>query len=181
MKKFLIILIIALISVQFADAQRKKSSMFDDTPSDRGWNEGDLYIGPHLGLGWGAAIGVDGEYAITDKKWVAIGVGGNLAYHTGLSYSWYSETMISASVYASYHLFPHKKFDVYAKLGLGYRHYSYTYNDPLWDRYYSTPSNASIGEIFEAGLRYYFTPAIAFRAFAGSPVYLGVGLDFKLM
>lgn len=180
MKKLLVLFIVALISFQIADAQRKKSSFFtDETPDDKGWWKGDVHVGPVVGIGWGPAIGVDGEYAITDKKWLAFGAGANLAYHTGYSYTWYSETAVTFAVYASWHLFPHKAFDVFVKLGFGYWNWSQSWSDPYYQNYGSGWSTSSIGTIEEIAIRWYLTQNIALRAHVGSPIWLGIGADFK--
>jgi len=192
-KRLIIILIIALLSVQFADAQRKKSTMFDDSRDAFGWQEGEFYIGPVLGAGWwGAIIGADGEFAITDKKWMAFGAGGTIAYHTGYSSnygSWYDLNKgwqeysihyfpITIQAFASWHLFPHKKFDVFARLGFGYNIWmtTTTGNAPLGWSDWAHSSGFGINE--QVGIRWYLSKTFALRAVVGDPITLGVGCDF---
>ncbi len=83
MKKLLIFAIIAVLAFQVADAQRRKTSQDASSSFGEGYAAKQFYIGPTLGYGWGPAIGVDGEYTITDKQWLAFGAGGQMAYHLG--------------------------------------------------------------------------------------------------
>lgn len=182
MKKLLIFAIIAVLAFQVADAQRRKTSQDASSSYGVGYAAKQFYIGPTLGYGWGPAIGVDGEYTITDKQWLAFGAGGQMAYHLGYTDDYYwgdiSYSMFSVSAFATYHLFPHKKFDVFARAGLAYQNW-FTTHTGIWEDYGYSHSSG-VNTIIEACLRYYFTPNMAFRASLGDPIWISVGLDFKL-
>jgi hypothetical protein len=155
--------------------------------SATGFEKGNTYIGPTVGLAFGGAgIGFNGERAI-DKNWAA---GGEISYSgftdnistIGYSAKW-KYTFIGVLAFGAYHFQIKDKpqYDPYLKAGLGYFHWSAKYSDSngnYYENLYSAGYSSGIGFTGAAGGRYFFKPSMAVRAQIGYPFYIGIGLDF---
>ncbi len=129
--------------------------------------KGSLMLGPTIGLSWGAAFGVTGDYGI-NKNW---SIGGDLMY-TSYSSIGSDYTLIGILAAASYHFdFLSDGWDPYLKGGLGYMN---------WSVKGIGVAPSAFGLALQGGIRYYIKDNLALRASLGFPYYIGVGVDFKL-
>lgn len=135
----------------------------------QGFGEGSLTVGATLGVSYGGAFGVTGDYGLTDN-W---SIGGDVFYTSYTSFYKYSLVGILAA--GSYHFMPNDQWDPYLKGGLGFFNWSDNTPDG-WNKAHSS----SLGFILQAGCRYYFNDQIAARVSLGYPYYVGVGVDFKI-
>lgn len=155
--------IIILFAILFALGMSKVNAQGYD-------GKGSLMLGPTVGLSWGAAFGVTGDYGLNDK-W---SIGGDIMYTSYTSF--YKYTLIGVLAAASYHFdFLGKGWDPYLKGGLGYMNWS---NDAPSG--WNAATASGIGFALQGGVRYYLKDNLALRASLGFPYYIGVGVDFKL-
>ena len=156
--------IIILVAILFAlGMSNGKAQGFD--------GKGSLMLGPTVGLSWGAAFGVTGDYGLTDN-W---SIGGDICYTSYKSF--YKYTLVGVLAAASYHFdFLSEGWDPYLKGGLGYFNWS---NDAA-EGFGTLGQTSGIGFILQGGCRYYIKDNIALRASLGFPYYIGLGVDFKL-
>jgi len=140
----------------------------------QGFGKGDLMIGPTLGLSYGLAFGVTGDYGLTDN-W---SIGGDIMYtsrKTSLFTTSINETVIGILVDGAYHFMPNQQWDPYVKGGLGYMIWN---NDAPAG--WASATSSGLGFVLQGGCRYYLNEKLALRASLGFPYYIGVGIDFKL-
>lgn len=155
-----------------------------------------LYLGPHLGLGtFGSSISGGGhiEYGLTKPGEAGpgrIGLGsiidywrwtGNAGYN---GYTW-TYTWVPVNVFGAYHFeLPDRKWDLFAGLGLGYLVIDGTLDGPdgsTQDIYVDQAFHSHVFWSGVAGVRYFFSPALAAQARLGWGVsVLSLGVDFTL-
>jgi len=154
-----------------------------------GFEKGQTYIGPMLGLAYdGFGIGGGVEHAL-DDNWA---IGGELSYTTftekagyrTYNYEW-KYTFIGMWATGAYHFTipKNRKLDPYLKAGLGYFNWDAEYSDNDNNRFsplFSSGYTSGLGLAGAAGLRYFFKPTTAGRVQVGFPFYLAVGIDFAI-
>jgi hypothetical protein len=179
-KLFAVVLaVIALSSVQ---AFAQQSFLPGSNPN---FQNKDLYVGAHLGLGGGFYGGLgpvlNVEYGVLSNLGVTASIGFfGYTYNPVPSYSW-SYTQIPVIVGANYHfdLLKVSKLDTWVGIGLGYVIGSWTSTDAAFNTY---PSSSYFTWDARLGGRYYLTDKLAVKVELGywALGYLRAGIDFKL-
>lgn len=149
--------------------------------SAEGFEKGKSYLGPSIGIAWGMGFGGQYEYGINEK----FGVGADVSYtsftESYFDYKW-KYTLIGFLAAGSYHFTPGKKFDPYAKLGLGFFNWDAEYSDNYGhttSSLYNAGYSSGVGIGGQLGARYFFSPTVAGRAALGWPFFFSAGVDFK--
>ena len=142
--------------------------------------QGDKYVGAALGLWYGIAFSVNGEFILKELPDLGnIGAGVEIGYASNNS-AWYNYTYIPIFAFGSFHyqLQNMPKLDLYARLGFGFVIVSSSYDGPVgWD----LGANASYLSVAgQVGARYAITDNIWLKLAAGTPWAISFGVEFGL-
>ena len=145
-------------------------------------------IGPHIGFGgWGGtSFGANAEKIVMKAGELGpgmLGISGRFDYSSfdegWVAYNW-TYTLISIGVFGNYHFkMENDKLDPFVSLGLAYEHWGVSGPESIVGYSYAYSSGIQIAG--NAGIRYFFSPAMAARAQVGFGLsVLVLGLDFGI-
>jgi hypothetical protein len=174
-----------LRTLSFLSALTLSALLMAPVASRAQFTNGSVFLGPELGLGlgYGGGIVIGGmiESPITNPGTVGSGrlaIAGRLDYWSW-SDGFYSYSYIPLAAYCDYHFaLNDPRWDLFAGIGLGYVIVNASYSGDLSANY---GYNSGVFLAAQAGMRYFFSPNIDFRAELGiGYMPLGVGVDFRL-
>jgi hypothetical protein len=152
---------------------------------------GKSYIGPHIGLGsvgGTMSYGGDFEYALTKPGEAGpgrIGLGATVDYWSWSSGSgdyYWSYSYVPVGIFGAYHFdLSNRNVDPYVGIGLGYYNVNSTWHGSDGVAHSDVDYSSSVYWNAVAGIRYFFSPAVAAQARLGlGASWLSVGMNFGL-